>query len=1321
MAKQKLGLVAALAFVFLGSVFSEDAFADAHSDCKNAASSKYGVRYTVHQKTFDSRCDAQGGSGNYGTAVPEYTEYPEWTRLSGVNLSFDIRRVTYSVGEGGYNTGADLSGCIENNVSNATISGDPMELMTLKPKTKRTWIGTGTYHIGMSASAVKGGWSNWGDGGTATVSFNPSAIDSSASVNSSGLVESSFNITTHLYCYDSKENNNTIYYKFYKITNIEHGTPKASYNGTDYTTGTSSSSPITLKDGSLSFTHQLRRNDGWSNPSSADITNVYTTTITKNGTAIKSTGWTSKTFGAAGVFSDVPDSISIADIKLDSNAATEICSIVTHRNVKGLHGHTANDDSASNTSDSKICVWVKLDNLTMSSWSQAYNSVTSPAAKGWSNGASNLSNADSSGSSRKNNYTVYFYHGLSVAGDSARAADYSFDIYRGSSASGPWTKTASDVKRLSGGGGGQVYTSTENFNFTSFGQTITVCEKIVAKPQKIIYSGSGSGEASGTSESIACNTIRRRTPDTITLSADSHVVFNGTTDPDKIKYLTTARRHLDFYHNITDPNATYNFSTDYIVEYTEDNWATVINRSKSICDNADHCTATTNAKPTDPINIDLEPGEQRTVCERIKLKPTQFYIHKKSDGTDDGIEVIPGQTEYKTFAQRCITIARPAPVEFEDPDITVSAESQNGTVADSQGEWNASLGAYLVKTETVDLTFNHRFSRTDVRHTDYAKTATGNVSVNYRFDDPGVNFSASSLESTYITPPATVANNSTTSWFASNITDSLKNAVNGGTTRVSNIRVSDTPITKCQSVHYLSNVYKSYGTYWSVEGKRLRDLDPDLGAGDALLGSRIVRTSSVNKSDAGCVNLLRPYNFKIKSISVDSSPDKATNQTNSFSVSFKVNIGRNRDDFLLTDVPNANVRIIGFVVNNTPTNLAGIINYSGDPCSYFGGKATTTDCTTLKEETANLHDASADNSGTNYYNSTVSARGYTATYPYTATMPNLPAGSKYCVAIAVQPTDSGTGLKAGFNQNWSISAASCANVGKQPSLQVWGGNTVTNGGIKTATSTIKVGDVSRAYGSWDDYAVIANGKVAKMASGAAIAGGTTAVSTLLCSTSPLTISNSKCATTPTAGSLGESGIVTAADVTSKLRSRYLTNPANYFTASVIDTTTFSSHGVGTYDTVTSLNPVVIYSAGNIQINSDILYARHDFTTYVLPQVIVFAEGNISIADSVKQIDAWLIAGGHINTCTTATGGDIPLSISTCGEQLHLNAPISAASIDFRRTHGGDGYIDASGQTSITTPAEIINYSPAVYLFGLNESFGNGQPITAYIHELPPRY
>ena len=200
---------------------TQNVFADYKSDCKSAAAAKYGNRYTVHQATFDSRCESQGGNGNYGTAVPEYTDYPEWTRLSGSNLSFSIRRVTYSIGSNSYNTGDNLSGCIENNVPNATISGSPMELMTIKPGTRRTWIGTGTYHVGMSASAVKGGWSNWDDGGTATVSFDPGAASAAARVNSEGLVENSFNITTHLYCYDNKSNDNTIYYKYYKITEIQ--------------------------------------------------------------------------------------------------------------------------------------------------------------------------------------------------------------------------------------------------------------------------------------------------------------------------------------------------------------------------------------------------------------------------------------------------------------------------------------------------------------------------------------------------------------------------------------------------------------------------------------------------------------------------------------------------------------------------------------------------------------------------------------------------------------------------------------------------------------------------------------------------------------------------------------------------------------------------------------------------------------------------------------------------------------------------------------------------------------------------------------------
>ena len=229
-----------------------NAYADTSAaTCKSQAASKYGERYTIHQATFDHRCEHDmGGNGNYGTAVPEYTKYPEWTRLSGETLSFNIHRVVFSTGSNSFATGADVTGCIENNISDANIDGPDMELMQIKPGTQRTWIGTGTYHKKLSGTATKGNWSEWGNGGSLTVSFNPSSVAGDVSVDGSGLVSKSFNITTHLFCYNTKTATNTIYYKFYKITRIIHSnSQKATYNGTNYTSSSTSSSSHQTREG----------------------------------------------------------------------------------------------------------------------------------------------------------------------------------------------------------------------------------------------------------------------------------------------------------------------------------------------------------------------------------------------------------------------------------------------------------------------------------------------------------------------------------------------------------------------------------------------------------------------------------------------------------------------------------------------------------------------------------------------------------------------------------------------------------------------------------------------------------------------------------------------------------------------------------------------------------------------------------------------------------------------------------------------------------------------------------------------------------------
>ena len=129
---------------------------------------------------------------------------------------------------------------------------------------------------------------------------------------------------------------------------------------------------------------------------------------------------------------------------------------------------------------------------------------------------------------------------------------------------------------------------------------------------------------------------------------------------------------------------------------------------------------------------------------------------------------------------------------------------------------------------------------------------------------------------------------------------------------------------------------------------------------------------------------------------------------------------------------------------------------------------------------------------------------------YDRTIPDdLPGGGlgkKYCTRSVIWPaashdSDSNTvennmsgSAMSGGNNLHHVSAASCVTLAKKPNFQVLGGGFYTNGTIKTSLSEKAVGGglgaypsaETRSFGSWDEFGVLAAGKVLGFGSGAAM-------------------------------------------------------------------------------------------------------------------------------------------------------------------------------------------------------------------------------------------
>ena len=170
---------------------------------------------------------------------------------------------------------------------------------------------------------------------------------------------------------------------------------------------------------------------------------------------------------------------------------------------------------------------------------------------------------------------------------------------------------------------------------------------------------------------------------------------------------------------------------------------------------------------------------------------------------------------------------------------------------------------------------------------------------------------------------------------------------------------------------------------------------------------------------------------------------------------------------------------------------------------------------------------------------------------------------------------------------------------------------------------------------------------------------------------------------------------------------------------------FAKLSISDSDRIEGVEPLVIYAHGNVTIATNIKLNPNMRDSGVhVPQVIIVAEGNVNIAENVDRVDAWILARGSLDTCTTASGENIQLSSKVCSTALRLNGPVIASKINLKRTFGADLYEDlrlGTGEGNLKAPAELINFSPAAYLFGVNESQKSGQPRVTYLRELAPRY
>jgi hypothetical protein len=519
-------------------------------------------------------------------------------------------------------------------------------------------------------------------------------------------------------------------------------------------------------------------------------------------------------------------------------------------------------------------------------------------------------------------------------------------------------------------------------------------------------------------------------------------------------------------------------------------------------------------------------------------------------------------------------------------------------------------------------------------------------------------------------------------------------------------------------------------------------------SGDNVVGN--VLTNDAESEAAAEV----PYNFNTN-VEVTADTGKTLISGETGVITYKIDILPKIND-LTTDgsesqayatvVKDAKSKVIVYTTNANVGEKAGTATFGSDSiCSYYSDK-TPTSC--WYEEETNYNNT--DNS---YLNSEGNRLGKTyENLQLTIDVPDVYAGYKFCVAVALYPSSSGANnnLSASGSGTWRISNSKCFSTGKRPTFQVWGGSFYSN--VDVSTSTIvkqKLSDgtifnnSALVFSSWVEQSVVSNAEVKGLASGAstglasnAAGGGSleSGQSGSYCQYRvPLSFANYAkssllrlCTSDSSAGVTGESGINIKTDKESLIdplpeedsfvKNDYANNAVVNFTIGG-DKNTIRHIGVGSLTINAATIPAgkthIVKANGNITINGNIQYADAAYTAITeIPKLIILATGNININCGVKRIDAVLIAKDTVTTCSSSDN----INNAANSNQLVVNGAILTGGLVFNRTFGAG--IGAYSKI----PAEIVNFDTSLLLWGRGKVDTDDTKIRqVYEHELAPRY
>ncbi len=317
---------------------------------------------------------------------------------------------------------------------------------------------------------------------------------------------------------------------------------------------------------------------------------------------------------------------------------------------------------------------------------------------------------------------------------------------------------------------------------------------------------------------------------------------------------------------------------------------------------------------------------------------------------------------------------------------------------------------------------------------------------------------------------------------------------------------------------------------------------------------------------------------------------------------------------------------------------------------------------------------------------------------------NLAAGTRVCYVLSVEKGSSA-------DPTWKNSTPACATVVYTPFAYIYGNDLRVGSQFMTSTPNRPAGVqgyVTTQGGSWVEYGITAPNAVNGFASQSGARVGVTPDPSNSLSWSGLTFANTGlsgcayiqkgCFSNPDVlGTIPRvENVLTAA--TAGVTRTNLTGPvsASAITPSICGTVSGSR---------------IIYVTGELRLDCDIQQPTTEIGSAAgIHQLVLVATGDIAISPSVRQIDAWVISKGKIDTCVGIAV--TALRDNVCNTQLRINGPVMARTVELKRT-----YTDQTRDRA----AEEFNLRGDAYIWAHTISRNNATWQTTYTTDLPPRY